>query len=118
MKKGNNIGELIREFRKAGGLTQMALSEMVGVSYQQVQKYEKSCDNISVARLKQIAHALGVPVSVFISSSRDTGMVGEAPAGYGKAADDERLLLQLYRKIKDKKTRKAVLEFVKAISVR
>ena len=47
MKKRGDIGEQIREFRKAGGLTQAALSEMVGVSYQQIQKYEKSALSVS-----------------------------------------------------------------------
>jgi transcriptional regulator with XRE-family HTH domain len=116
MRKGYAIGQLIRELRKAKGLTQVALSEMVGVSYQQIQKYEKSGDNISVERLKQVAHALGIPITVFFSPGAET--VAEAPAAYGKMADDERLLLQLFRSVKDKKTRKAVLEFIGTMAAR
>lgn len=116
MKKGYAIGQTIRELRKANDLTQAALSELVGVSYQQIQKYEKSGDNISVERLKQLANALGVPITVFFSPGAER--VAEAPAGYGKTADDERLLLQLFRNIKDKKTRKAVLEFIRTMAAR
>ncbi len=109
-----NTGQLIREFRKAKGLTQMELSEMVGVSYQQIQKYENSIDNISVDRLKQIAKALDVPITLFFPSNKD--MVAETAAVYGKLVDDEHLLLQLFRSIKDKKVRKAVLEFLRAMA--
>lgn len=116
MKKGYAIGQTIRELRKAKELTQVALSELVGVSYQQIQKYEKSGDNISVERLKQLANALGVPITVFFFLGAERA--AEAPAAYGKMSDDERLLLQLFRDIKDKKTRKAVLEFIRTMAAR
>ncbi len=116
MRKGYAIGQLIRELRKANGLTQSALSELVGVSYQQIQKYEKSGDNISVERLKQIANALGTPITLFFTPGAEA--VGETPAVYGKMADDERLLLQLFRNIKNKKTKKAVLEFIRTMAAR
>ncbi len=109
-----NAGQLIREFRKAKGLTQMELSEIVGVSYQQIQKYENSIDNISVDRLKQIAKALDVPITLFFPSNKE--MVAETPAAYGKLVDDEHLLLQHFRGIKDKKVKKAVLEFLKTVA--
>jgi len=109
---------LIREFRKAGGLTQTALSELVGVTYQQIQKYEKSGDTISVERLKQIARALDVPLTAFLPVSAGPGAVLETPAAYGKISDDERLLLQLFRNIKDKKTRTAVLDFIRTLAAR
>ena len=111
-----SIGQLVKEFRKAGGLTQMRLSEMIGVSYQQIQKYEKSIDNISVERLKQIAEAVGVPVTAFFPSDRDREMVAETPAAYGKLSEGEHLLVQLFRRIKDKKLRIAVLELLKTMA--
>lgn len=109
---------MIKEYRQAKGLTQMALSEAIGVSYQQIQKYEKSGDTISAARLKQLAEALGVPTAVFFASVGEGDRVAETAASYGKMSDDERQLLQLYRSIKDKRTKKAVLEFIKAIASR
>ncbi|HTZ17677.1 MAG TPA: helix-turn-helix transcriptional regulator [Dissulfurispiraceae bacterium] len=62
------IGEKIRGLRKAGGLSQMKLADMVGVSYQQIQKYEKASGNISVERLEQIAKAFKVPLTTFFSA--------------------------------------------------
>ena len=48
------IGEQIRELRKERGMSQMRLAALVGVSYQQIQKYEKASGSISVERLHQI----------------------------------------------------------------
>jgi len=107
------IGQMIKEARKTRGMTQMGLSELIGVSYQQVQKYEKGSDNISVERLKQIAKAVEVPITLFFPAMET---VAEAPAAYGKAPKDETELLRLYRRIKSRKTKKAVLELLKTFS--
>ncbi len=113
-KEHTGTGQFIKELRRSKGLTQIELSEMIGVSYQQVQKYEKGMDNISVKRLKQVAKALNVPVTLFFPSERE--MVAETPGLYGKMADDEYLFLQLFRSLRDKKIKKAVLEFLKQIA--
>lgn len=62
----SSIGALIREIRKAGGLTQAALSEKLGISYQQLQKYEYGTSDITISRLRQIAGVLGVPLQTFL----------------------------------------------------
>ncbi len=115
-RESKNVGQIIKEIRNAKGLTQMDLAEMIGVSYQQTQKYEKGVDNISVERLKQIAKVLDVPVTLFFPPDKE--LVAESPAVYGKTADDELLLLRLYRSIKDKKIKNAVLEFLKTMAAR
>ena len=66
LKSEKSIGGLIRHMRKSSGLSQMQLAEKIGISYQQVQKYEKGTNRLSVSRLKQVAGALGVPVSLFL----------------------------------------------------
>jgi transcriptional regulator with XRE-family HTH domain len=62
------IGGKIRELRKSKGLSQMKLADMVGVSYQQIQKYEKASGNISVERLEQISKAFKVPITTFFNA--------------------------------------------------
>jgi transcriptional regulator with XRE-family HTH domain len=62
------IGGKIRELRKTKGLSQMKLADMVGVSYQQIQKYEKASGNISVERLEQISKAFKVPITTFFNA--------------------------------------------------
>jgi transcriptional regulator with XRE-family HTH domain len=116
MKKENRrIGQLIKEIRKARGLTQIDLSELIGVSYQQVQKYEKGNDNISVERLKQIAKAFNVPITLFFPAAET---VAENLAIYAKAPDDEAMLLQLYRRIKSKNAKKALIELLKTFTTK
>lgn len=118
MKQENRrIGQIIKEARKTRGMTQMKLSELIGVSYQQVQKYEKGSDNISVERLKQIAKAVSVPVTLFFPATVE--IAAETPAAYikmPKLQKDEAALLQLYRRIKAKKVKKAVIELLRTFT--
>jgi len=115
MKQENKrIGQIIKEARKTRGMTQMGLSELIGVSYQQVQKYEKGSDNISVERLKQIAVAVNAPITLFFPAAAETA--AETPAVYGKMPDDEMLLLRLYRRIKSLKVKNAVMELLKTFT--
>lgn len=112
--KRKTTGQIVKEYRKAKGMSQMDLAEMIGVSYQQVQKYEKGTNRISIDRLKQIAKALDVPINEFFSPEKL--VVSETRAAYGKITDDEQLLLHLFREIKNKKVKKAVIEFIKAVA--
>lgn len=112
-KEDKKIGQLIKEFRKARGISQMKLAEMVGVSYQQIQKYEKGVSKITIERLEQISRALDTPINLFFQPEKE--VVSETPAIYGKMTDDEQLLLQLFRKIKNEKSKNAILEFLKTL---
>ena len=92
------VGLRITALRKARGLSQTALGTAVGVTFQQVQKYEKGVNRVGAARLQQIATALDVPVTFFYD-------------GDNKAREVESLLfldsafslrlLRAYSKIKD-----------------
>jgi len=59
------IGKQLRFYRKAAGMTQRTLAGKIGITFQQVQKYENGLNRLSVARLYDIAHALQVPVRMF-----------------------------------------------------
>jgi transcriptional regulator with XRE-family HTH domain len=59
------IGQKLRALRLHGGLSQSQLADRVGVSFQQLQKYEKGDNRISAGRLLALAAALGVPVTAF-----------------------------------------------------
>lgn len=107
---GKNIGELIREMRKALGISQAALAEKLGVSYQQIQKYEKG-GGITVSRLIQIAEAFGVPINTFL---------GEAEAGqtrplYPSLSKDELKLIMLYRGLKKKRLNDGFIKMLESI---
>ncbi len=114
MDRGH-IGNLIRIARKTSGLSQMALAERIGVSYQQVQKYEKGLGEISISRLSQIAHALNMPVNRFILDD-EKATVSESISLYGTLSDDEIELLKLFRKVKSKKLKDGFLMAIKGIA--
>lgn len=60
------VGERIRTFRRARGLSMKALGADAGVSWQQIQKYELGANRVSVGRAVQIADSLGVGVEDLI----------------------------------------------------
>jgi transcriptional regulator with XRE-family HTH domain len=64
------IGEKIRELRKEQGMSQMRLAALVGVSYQQIQKYEKASGSISVERLEQISKAFKITIREFFPAEK------------------------------------------------
>jgi len=109
-----NIGQIIREARRASGLSQMQLAEKVGLSYQQIQKYEKGKSEITVKRLYQIAEALEIPVDKFLHGKNL--IISESPSFYGKLSPEEETLISLYRKIKSAKIKNMIIAAVKAIS--
>lgn len=59
------VGTKVRHFRTLRGMSQETLGETVGVTFQQVQKYEKGSNRISASRLVQIANALSIDVRLF-----------------------------------------------------
>lgn len=108
LKYSRYVGNLIREIRKAAGISQMQLAEKIGVSYQQVQKYEKGVSEISISRLYQIAEALEVPLTSFLIAEEEA-MVSEPLATYGKLSEKEAALIKLFRRIDNKKIRDGLL---------
>ena len=63
------VGARVREARLAAGLSQTTLAGMLGVAYQQIQKYENASNRISCSRIVRIAAALGRPVEWFFDEA-------------------------------------------------
>ncbi len=59
------VGERVRLRRKLLGMSQVSLSESLGITFQQLQKYEKGVNRIGASRLQRIAEVLGVPIGFF-----------------------------------------------------
>src|SRR5579859_4759086 len=59
------VGQRIRAFRKDANFSQTELADQIGVTFQQVQKYEKGTNRVGVGRLIHIARALDVPITAF-----------------------------------------------------
>ena len=87
-KRGPNatdiqVGETIRAHRLIAGMSQKVLADRLGVSFQQVQKYEKGTNRVGAGRLPQIAAIFGVPISALFDANADTSpgdAAGTAPA--------------------------------------
>ncbi|MDA8238823.1 MAG: helix-turn-helix transcriptional regulator [Nitrospiraceae bacterium] len=107
-------GQIIRDARLSSGMSQMQLAEKLGISYQQVQKYEKGTSELTLTRLYQMAEALEIPVGAFLQG--ENLAVSEQPAFYGKLSGEEDTLLRLFRNIRGGKMRKTAIAVVKAIA--
>ena len=68
-----HVGRQIRELRRRLGITQEKLAEMLGLTFQQVQKYEKGANRISASKLYEVAVSLGVNVDYFYRGLRAPG---------------------------------------------
>ena len=101
----NDIGSKIRSLRKAAGMSQMKLADKIGVSYQQVQKYEKGISQLNTVSLQQVADAFRVPIDAFISDE----VVDTSQALTSDMKEDEALVLTLYRRITRKKLRDSII---------
>ncbi len=64
------VGARVRMLRVSRGISQTALAERIGVTFQQVQKYEQGANRVGASRLAQIASVLDVSVGEFFESSR------------------------------------------------
>lgn len=109
------LGKRVRLLRIDKGLSQQALGEKIGVSFQQVQKYEKGDNRVGVARLQQIALALDVPVTAFYE---DIGDTQEVESLLKLDSDLALRLMRAYSKIKDKAVRRQLVPLIEAIAAK
>jgi transcriptional regulator with XRE-family HTH domain len=109
------------------GMSQEKLGEALGLTFQQVQKYEKGVNRIGASRLFQISKILDVPVQFFFEEAPHIGGDGTAARGMGEP-DSEAFILEFlnsreglelnraFVKIGDPKVRKSVVDLVRALS--
>jgi transcriptional regulator with XRE-family HTH domain len=110
------IGRKIRTLRLERGLSQSRLASGIGLSFQQLQKYESGANRVSAGRLQRIAVLLGVPVTVFYGLSSRTKQ-SEAPDeafAYLQARGAVRLA-RAYAGISSRATKNAVLVLIEAL---
>jgi transcriptional regulator with XRE-family HTH domain len=109
------VGQRIRIQRLAAGLSQSELAERIGVTFQQVQKYEKGMNRVGAGRLTQIARVLNVPVGSFFDGREAIEQVElqgmDAPLA-AMAQPYAYRLLRAYATISDPELRESIVEFV------
>ena len=112
----------MRMRRLLNGLTQKELAEMIGTSFQQLQKYEKGTSRIGPARLQLVAQSLEVPISFFFEGSDDgsTPVEGETPAAAFVhkmvAMSDGQQLARAFISISDSKVRRQITDLVESMA--
>lgn len=122
-----HVGARVKERRKSLKLTQQDLAKALGLTFQQVQKYERGANRVSASKLHKISETLGVPISYFFEGLDDeTSGFSETPASYtgtslkevlNFASSEEGMELnQAFAEIKDAKTRKYLVGLFQAIS--
>ena len=119
------IGEKIKRLRKGQGMSQIELAEKIGISFQQIQKYEKGVTKMPVFRLLQISEALKVNTAVFFKEEDLVFRVSGPIVKYGQEerSDDmdqfldkqDMIALSLFRKIKNKKVKEGFLKQLRGI---
>ena len=111
------VGQRVRTRRLEIGMSQERLAEVLGVTFQQVQKYEKGANRIAAGRLHDIAQALDLPIAQFFQSvARGSGSAEAEGAISSVLATAEGVeLVKLFAAIKSRKVRLRVLDLVRAL---
>ena len=119
-----HVGSRVRMRRMMLGMSQEKLGDAFGLTFQQVQKYEKGTNRISASRLQQSAHILQVPVTFFFQGAPS---VPGAPQAKGAATSPAYVtdflatregyaLIEAFTRIKDAKLRHRIVDLVEEIA--
>jgi transcriptional regulator with XRE-family HTH domain len=117
-----HVGGRVRMRRMILGMSQERLGEQLGITFQQIQKYEKGTNRIGASRLQNIAGVLSVPVSYFFENApTHTGAPGLGDGGNGHVADFQPTseTIQLNRafvRIGDPRVRRRILDLVRSLA--
>ena len=112
------VGQRVRSRRLEIGMSQERLAELLGVTFQQVQKYEKGVNRIAVGRLLDIANALEISASRFFDGLERRGVAedGQDYVNDALATPEGAQLMALFATIKSQKIRRKVLELVRTLA--
>jgi transcriptional regulator with XRE-family HTH domain len=119
-----HVGARIRMRRKILGVSQERLADDLGLTFQQVQKYERGANRVSASKLYEIARSLQAPISYFFDGLADPLAAAEqyAPAGDDRFVHDFLMtsegleLATIFPKIRRGRVRRKVLDLVRAMA--
>ena len=118
-----HVGNRVRMRRLLVGMSQEKLGELLGITFQQVQKYEKGSNRVSASRLYQIARVLGVPVQFFYDELKEHDNASgyaesegaDAIAGALQSPDGVQIA-RIFSETTDPDKRKLILNAVKLLA--
>lgn len=122
-----HVGGRVRMRRLFLGLSQEKLANAIGVSFQQLQKYERGTNRISASRLYALTKFLGVPVSWFFEDAPSDRRSSSAAAGASRegrnaavadpmGASETVKLVRAYYQISDPRVRKKILGVIRSVA--
>ena len=120
-----HVGSRVRLRRMMLSMSQEKLGEHLGITFQQIQKYEKGTNRIGASRLQHIARVLTVPVAFFFEDA--PGTPGETGTGLGEpqqttyvvdflSSSEGIQLNKAFLRIKDTKLRRRLIDLVRALA--
>ncbi|WP_119272312.1 helix-turn-helix domain-containing protein [Taklimakanibacter deserti] len=118
-----HVGNRVRMRRLLVGMSQEKLGELLGITFQQVQKYEKGSNRVSASRLYQIARVLGVPVQFFYDELKED----DGPSGFAESEGADAIagalqspdgvqIARIFSETTDPDKRKLILNAVKLLA--
>ena len=109
------VGQRIRARRMAKGMSQTELGDLLGVTFQQVQKYEKGVNRVGAGRLVRVAEALDVSVSFFFGGTDAGGQDTREILGFLDTSYSLRLL-RAFSRIPHGAVQRAIVDLVESIA--
>ena len=127
-----HVGQRMRQRRTLLAMSQTKLGDAVGLTFQQIQKYERGSNRMGSSRLFEFAKVLDVPVSYFFDEMPSNALSGRPMSGRGRKGFGEAgtpfeqekdplvkretlELVRAYYKIREGRVRKRIFEMVKAV---
>ena len=120
-----HVGRRVRQRRKTLGVTQERLAEDLGLTFQQVQKYERGANRVSASKLYEIARSLRTGIGYFFEGLADPSTAHEAP-GMAEPSTEQFVteflmtpegleLAELFPRIRKSRVRRRVLDLVRSM---
>lgn len=113
------VGDRIRHYRAMTGISQQKLAESLGVTFQQLQKYERGENRIGAGRLLMVANALGIPITFLLDQDaieqRKTGAPPLEATG-AEASRDAYHIGRAFAQITDPEVRKSIATLVQSLA--
>ena len=117
-----HVGSRIRMRRTMLGLSQGTLGDGLGITFQQVQKYEKGINRVGAGRLQRISELLSVPVSFFFEdepeTSSDKDLVATRIVQSARHSKESMALAKAFLAIDEAGTRQRVLDLIQSLGCR
>ncbi len=107
-----HVGQQLRKRRKKIGLSQDQLAKVFGISFQQVQKYERGANRVCASKLYILTQVLKVPIAYFFEGGPDVPMTDDQT----HIPDETQSLTNAYYRIKDPQVRQRIVGLARALA--